>query len=165
MYPYLQGGPRMMGSFPGMPQSQQGMSHPSQLPLYQRQIASLPAQKLTPPFALLSRLNHQVVPEAFRSADQVRLTRQVQQVWRHNSQVSQGNLARNRKGKAKEESSIPAIFRHWEGLRGSRAARPVLAVSTILCRVMRRRQGREASQRLFVAALPCAISARTTFQH
>ncbi|KIS72101.1 CCR4-NOT core subunit CDC36 [Mycosarcoma maydis] len=24
MYPYLQGGPRMMGSFPGMPQSQQG---------------------------------------------------------------------------------------------------------------------------------------------
>lgn len=55
MYPYLQGGPRMMGSFPGMPQSQQGTFHPSRPLASQRHTAFSRAPTLTPPDLSLSQ--------------------------------------------------------------------------------------------------------------
>lgn len=82
----------------------------------------------------------QVALAASHSADQGPTTRQVQRVWHRNWLGFRVSRQGNRKGKVKVVSSTSATFRHWEEVRVSRVARPVLAVSINPCQAMRRRR-------------------------
>lgn len=135
----------MMGSFMGMPQSQQGTFSDIHAPLPTRmdQHGSLTISWFCKRF-----LDAQAVQVDSHSAARVRITPQARQASRRSSQACQGSPVGKRRVRGRAANSTSATSQH--SAQASRAAKDNKAalqdsvVSTTRCRAMRPRQARQA---------------------